>query len=435
MVEPYIKVFDNRSVLVKTSGETITYIEGPPDEAAKERLRRIKTELDGGWLEAIITESISSRTEELPTTLEEDTISVINKLVDSVTSEIGRALVGLLVLQLTVKAIEPNQSVRLHKGGRGNFSWKDGIPMRTLDNTYVTPVLREFDLLRLNADGFMMTRSLAENYPYTIFYKAAVRGAKNEWLWLVDKMEDNLLDAEEALKILIGLLANRSEKFKELADETVELAQEYINKSPSLSDIYTLITTHITQSTYSARLLEVAMHSLIQVIEEEGLLEGEGKLLPLCQMRTANKKHDNIGDIEIADIYGNEKIVLEAWDAKYGKPYLRDELEEVKEKLEDKPDVRIVGFVVDTEPDIKKEIKVRLEEIKELTGTEVKIISFRDWITYWLKRTKINEDDLGKSWIIAYAESLGQKRREKAPIDEPSDEWVKSLQEILQENI
>ena len=28
--------------------------------------------------------------------------------------------------------------------------------MRVIDNTYITPKLREYNLLKLNADGFMM---------------------------------------------------------------------------------------------------------------------------------------------------------------------------------------------------------------------------------------------------------------------------------------
>jgi hypothetical protein len=137
---------------------------------------------------------------------------------------VGRALVGLTVLQLCVKAIEPEQSIRLHKaGGAGsNFSWAEGIPMRVLDKHYITPILRRFDLLRLNADGFMMTRSLAENYPYSKLYKAAIRGARTEWLEIVDLIEVGTIQPESALSHLIGLLFNRSDKFKRAAESTIK---------------------------------------------------------------------------------------------------------------------------------------------------------------------------------------------------------------------
>ncbi len=37
-------------------------------------------------------------------------------------------------------------------------------------------------------------------------------------------------------------------------------------------------------------------------------------------MRSANKKHGNIGDLEVLE----KSNIIEAWDAKYGKAYLRD---------------------------------------------------------------------------------------------------------------
>jgi hypothetical protein len=411
---------------VRDDGAATTFKEGRPNEAAKRRLRRIKERLHSGWLKILVEGVVSNKSMTLD--LDDETMQLINHLVDSVTSEVGRALVGLSILQLVVKALEPAQSVRLHKGGMGDFSWADGIPMRTLDTTYITPTLREYGLLRLNSYGFMMTRSLAENYPYSQFYKAAIRGAKKEWLLLVDRMEDRLFDPETALKYVIGLLANRSEKFNQLTDETIILAQTYNQTSPTLWDIHSLISTHIAESTYSARLLEVVMHSLLQVIEDHGSLEG--KLLPLCQMRTANKKRRNVGDIEIVNGL-DSSIVVEAWDAKFAKPYLRDELEELNDKLQDKPYVNLAGFVVDSEPDLRDEIRLRMEEIEEMTGAEVRILSLREWVQYWVERTGINTNKLGQTWLMAYVESLCQKRRDRAPVDEPSDTWVESLRELL----
>ena len=58
--------------------------------------------------------------------------------------------------------------------------------MRSIDTEYITPVLREEGLVKLNSFGFMMTRTLAENYPYTKVYKAAMRGARAEWIAIVD---------------------------------------------------------------------------------------------------------------------------------------------------------------------------------------------------------------------------------------------------------
>src|SRR5262249_59581320 len=85
-----------------------------------------------------------------PPLLEADLLRLLEELVGSVSSEKGRAIVALSLMQARVKAICPEQSVRLHKGdtrhGGDRFSWKEGLSMRSLDKTYVTPVLRKYDL-------------------------------------------------------------------------------------------------------------------------------------------------------------------------------------------------------------------------------------------------------------------------------------------------
>ena len=148
-------------------------------------------------------------------------------MVNGITSEVGRALVGVAFLQLTIKSIAPDQSIRLHKGTtrRGSFSWVDGISMRTIDSTYSTPFLREQGLLNVNKFGVFMTRSLAENYPYSKLYKAEMRGPFTEWIDIVDAIEDESMPAELGLYYLMALLKNKSDAFNSMADEAVALAE------------------------------------------------------------------------------------------------------------------------------------------------------------------------------------------------------------------
>ena len=187
--KPRLEVYLKRSVLVQDDGETHCFDEGSPTGPAKKRLEKIKSQLEKGFLTDIIVACKQPGSVAAP--IDEEYLDLLTRLVDSVTSEVGRAVIGLTVLQFTVKAICQDQSIRLHKagGGGGNFSWCEGIPMRVLDKNFITPILREHELLKLNADGFMMTRSLAENYPYCKLYKAAIRGARHEWLELVDLVE------------------------------------------------------------------------------------------------------------------------------------------------------------------------------------------------------------------------------------------------------
>lgn len=383
--------------------------------------------MEGGFLEKIIAEC--QNPEVKIAEINPEQIAVIESLVNSVTSEVGRAIVGLTILQLTVKAILPEQSIRLHKGSTGaDFSWKEGVPMRVLDKNYITPVLRKHNLLRLNADGFMMTRSLAENYPYSKLYKAAIRGARQEWLEITDAVETGKLDAVNALKQLLIFLNNKSEAFLELTNKTIETLKAFLKKKPSFKHCYSTITKFIESSTYSARMFEVAMHSLFQVLEEEKCLSGF--LKPLSQMRSANKKHGNIGDIELTATQGNMDII-ESWDAKYGKTYLRDELEELNDKLKSHPQTTLVGFVTDQKPNLKPEIKSRIEELQLIHETEIHILEFGEWVNYEIKKYGLNPDTVGAKWMIAIAESICQLRRDIAPIDEPTTEWVESFKESI----
>ncbi len=296
--------------------------------------------------------------------------------------------------------------------------------MRSLDKSYVTPVLREYDLLRTNADGVMMTRSLAENYPYSQLYKAAMRGGRNEWLTIIDLLEHGEMNAGIGLRYLLALLLNKSEKFQKTTQATLQHVKDLIAKKPTASEVVAFLKTFIDESDYSARLLEIAMHSLFQVLEDRNLLDGD--LKPLSQMRSANKKHGNVADVEVT-IAGSDFEILQAWDAKYGKPYLRDELEELNEKLRDHMETEIVGFVVDQYPVIKPEIIRRMEEIEEVHGVKVFIKDFVQWASQQLLITGDDVDTCGCEWLLAFTESLCQLRRDRAPIDEPSDNWVKNL--------
>jgi len=425
--EPVLHIYSDRSILVNEDGVEYRYDEGRTSEEAKKRLATIKKALENGFLEKIIEECQNPEVEIKNIT--EEQAEVIESLVNSVTSEVGRAIVGLTILQLTVKSILPTQSIRLHKGSTGaDFSWTEGIPMRVLDKNYITPVLRKHNLLKLNADGFMMTRSLAENYPYSKLYKAAIRGARKEWLEITDAVETGKLDAVNALKQLIVFLNNKSEVFIELTNDTLKALDKFLKKKPTFKKCYDTVIDFIESSTYSARMFEVAMHALFQVLEEEKCLSGF--LKPLSQMRSANKKHGNIGDIELTLTQGNMDII-ESWDAKYGKAYLRDELEELNDKLKSHPQTTLAGFVTDHEPNLKPEIKKRIKELELIHDTQIRVMEFSEWANYQIKKYGLKPDNVGGKWLTAIGESICQKRREIAPIDEPTTEWVESFKECL----
>ena len=392
-----------------------TYYEGFQNAATQQRYEKINTALSNGYLYDVMKKLPDVDFAELS----EENKTLLKRLVNGITSEVGRALVGVAFLQLTIKSIAPDQSIRLHKGTtrRGSFSWVDGISMRTIDSTYSTPFLREQGLLNVNKFGVFMTRSLAENYPYSKLYKAEMRGPFTEWI----AIEDESMPAELGLYYLMALLKNKSDAFSSMADEAVALAEKYGDKS--FEGITKFMKDFFNETDYSARAFEIVIHGFMQAMDESHLL-GDLDLVPMSQMRSANKKHGNIGDVELKD----GRVIVEAWDAKYGKPYLRDELEELRDKILTSPGVKVAGFIVDSEVDRRRDVINKAEEISLETGVEIELFSFDEWVAYQTKRIAKSElDKVAARWLLAVVESFAQRRLDIAPIDEPCEAWVSDL--------
>lgn len=421
--EMHLDVYSNRSEL-HYDGETTIFQEGTQNSKTQERYNHIKSVLDDGFLDLMYR--VNSQFDF--SNIDDDTIKLLKNLVDGITSEVGRALVGLTFLQLTVKAISPEQSIRLHKGGiRSNsFSWVNGISLRTLDRGYSTPFLREKGLLNVNRDGVMMTRSLAENYPYSQLYKAEMRGPFKEWILIVDALESGKMNPAIGLQYLLSLLRNRSDKFNALTQEAQKVLSDY--KFQSFKQVTDLLMSFFDNTRYSARAFEVVIHSFMQALQI--VCDDDLELGPLTQMRSANKKHGNVGDIELKD----GRVIVEAWDAKYGKPYLYEELGELKDKIEDNPGVQIAGFIVDKDLNLKPEIEERVDDYSNLLGVNIYLFDFKDWIDFKTEGLNISQKFiLAKEWLKATVETFSRKRAAIAPIDEPCDGWLEDLIALMKE--
>lgn len=433
--ETHLRVFKSRSEYYWANGQVEIFHEGVISVDTKKRIKLIKDKFEKGFLDSLICELKEGKTNCDVTKVSSDAQSYLRQLVELVTSEVGRALIGLTVMQLCIKTITPKQCIRLHKASssRNSFSWVEGVSMRTLDKNYVTPALRRHDLVRLNADGFMMTRSLAENYPYSSLYKAHLRGARDQWLAIVEELEKGRTDPKESLVFLLSLLLNAACQLDAAASDLIALLDEKTDEFGNRDDVMRVLTKHAEASDYVARLLEIGMHALLQAAVESGAL-GDVALNPLSQMRSANKKHGNVGDIELLE--GGD--IIESWDAKYGKSYLREEIEEAKEKIPHHDNIRVVGFVTNVAIQRTTELDSRIDDLSSLYGVDFIIISYADWVRMIYERcigsSLIDERTLSREWIRAYVLTLCQRKRTIAPVDEPCMEWIRLLMVVLESN-
>jgi hypothetical protein len=431
--EYHLRVFESRSEIWRNDGALETFLEGVMSTEAKKRYKKIADALGADYLGKIIR-----RAKEEPESfdflsLDEESRSELEAVAQSMTSQNGRALVHILILQLAIKCIEPNQSIRLHKASArgGAFGWVEGVSMRTLDASFVTPALRESNLSKVNSFGAFMTRTFAENYPYSSVYKAGIMGARQQWLSIVEKIEAGFIDPAESLALVLFKLINLADEFEVLADEVMDLANEFVGakSKDSYTRSYTLLIDHFQNSEYSARLMELVMHSLLQAVEETNGLAGL-KLKPLAQMRNANLKNSNFGDVELVD----DVEIVAAWDAKFDKSNMREELEELEQKfIMNSPPGRF-GFVTSLEPDLSDEITRRVAEISADHVVDLEIVQLGNWLKKQFDMALelgIDADLLSGLWVTNYAGSLAQRRREVAPIDEPCLQWLTELKDVL----
>lgn len=418
----HLDIYEERSELHE-NGRVSVFEEGKQSDAAKERYALLGKELGAGYLQKTLEQVKANG---FQGELDEDDRQLLFGLASGLTSNYGRGLIAVGVMQLAIKAICPEQSVRLHKASnqRNAFSWVEGVSMRSLDASYVTPFLRENNLLKLNADGAMMTRTLAENYPYSSLYKAKLQGPRDEWIELINRIEEETINPKIALEFLLSLLLNKSEEFSKQCQEALDALSEI--EAIEMTKAEKVVKAFLGRTSYPARAFEISIHAFMQALID--LDYADVALEPLSQMRSANKKHGNVGDIEMKD----GKDILEAWDAKYQKLYLRDELEELADKLETAPRVISAGFVVDEQPDLRGDIEERIDEIEAEFDIEIKLMSLHEWIDYQIYLNHVdNRDKLAKAWIIALVESITLQRIDRAPIDEPCDIWVDDIKKTL----
>jgi hypothetical protein len=92
------------------------------------------------------------------------------------------------------------------------------------------------------------------------------------------------------------------------------------------------------------------------------------------------------------------------------------------------------GYVLLPEKKEYQDVDRKIADIADEFGIEVQVYSFDEWVQEQLARAEeenASEDIVAITWIRAYTESLALRREDRAPIDEPTHNWLQSLQSIL----
>jgi len=338
--------------------------------------------------------------------------------------ERGRAIYVLSVLMAAIKLVKPDQDIRLHKA-----RWVDGINMRTIDKLCITAWFNSRNLgVKLNTDGSFMTRALAENYPYVSLYQADIKGPKDEWLGFIHGLQSGVIDPSSALRALLFGAHLRQIDHLELVDEV----RKHLSDMYTQKDALDLISSHIrNRSNGGARLLELAIHSLLQIVYEAEViipcLKEFRKPAPIKPMRSPDKKAGDIADIQFRhskfeDTKG-QRYIEYGIDAKHNIPELGPELTRLITHIEDvkTPQLHLqrfdfVGLDYAPEPSSSADTDMRRLQSK---GIEIKMHSVGDLLSELDFTNK-----LASQWVHRYISMIAGEDRGYGKVTEVTTDWL-----------
>ena len=81
---------------------------------------------------------------------------------------------------------------------------------------------------------------------------------------------------------------------------------------------------------------------------------------------------------------------------------------------------------------LKKEIVERQKEYSILTGVSIQLMEFVEWVKFETEGLSHEQKkQIAFEWMKAVVETFARKRIDKAPLDEPCEEWLNDLKQIL----
>ncbi|MBR6844954.1 MAG: hypothetical protein IKM79_07670 [Bacteroidales bacterium] len=227
------------------------------------------------------------------TILPDETAKRIEKIVGWVDQNKSR--IAVLITLFTHKIVNPQQDIRFHQAQQPH-----GFAGRIIDQKVITPFLKSVNFPAMSESGWL-TRSNENSLPYTFDYPGNMKpkGAKIEFLTLIDDVQNKGISAEEVLKYTFKLLIKQRDNLN------IELAKPH---SLSIAAIIKLLEKHFTYhytSPGASRLPTLAVYAAYQCMMGQVARYKDKTLCPLESHNSADSQSGRIGDIDVNNANGS----------------------------------------------------------------------------------------------------------------------------------
>ena len=331
-------------------------------------------------LEQIYGKSLSIEDiKDIPTTISESIVKI------GLCSDKKKGLYTVLTTLLYYKYLHPEQDIRLHQD-----RFENGFSGRSFDTRFVTPILKKLGLPAMAESGWL-TRSLEQPYPYDKKYNGAIGVLKNDFLSVLDYVQQNPTKALNMLRILL----NTAHKVAQANIITINPLENPENLT--IDKIINALTEHFLSpyGTHNgAKLPVLAFHSIYcSLIKELKRYDG-CYLAPLSSLTACDKTNKSSGDIEIF----RDDSVFESIEIKLDKKINAQILRVAESKIYKwNPQRYYILSVLGIEKEEKEEIDFVVHKVLNEHGCQIIINGLIPTIKYYLRLIS-NLDDFIKTY-------------------------------------
>lgn len=321
--------------------------------------------------------------------------SDIKKHIDTVAEKsfTQKGVYTVLVTLLTHKVIFPEQDVRIHQSGMEN-----GFSGRSIDTKYITPTLKQLGLPSMNESGWL-TRSLEQNFPYTLDYNGKIsdKKVKESFLQILHYIQSFPERSQDVLRLLLN-------KIREVKESSVVEIKPLENPEYlTIESIIWALDEHFSTSYKThggSKLPVIAFYSIYLSLVNE-LQRYTGKTLGTLGSHTASDRTSkSAGDIEIFEDGKHFEVLEIKLDKIIDSNIVRVAIEKIH-KFNPKR-YYILSNVGVQQSDVET-IKSLVQETKSKHGCQIIINGLIPTLKYYLRLISNLED-----FVTNYSTSIEQ---------------------------